>query len=173
MLALSAVLVGLMGSPLGGSAALASARPAQAREVVVVDAGVPDYQRLVNDVRARRVEGRDVDVVVLDPQRDGIAQLSDALAHRRGLAAIHILSHGSVGAIDIGSAHLDAARLASEAESVARWGQALDADGDLLLYGCDVAAGGRGQAFIGRLARLTGADPRGEHQRHWKRGRGW
>ena len=76
MLALSAVLVALTGSPLGGSAALASARPAHTREVVVVDAGVPDYQRLVDDVRARRVEGRDLDVVVLDPRQDGIAQIS-------------------------------------------------------------------------------------------------
>nr|WP_323697120.1 DUF4347 domain-containing protein [Thiorhodovibrio litoralis] len=37
-------------------------------------------------------------------------------------------------------------------------GQALSVDGDLLLYGCELAAGPVGQRFIQRLAEITDAD---------------
>ena len=34
----------------------------------------------------------------------------------------------------------------------------IGSDGDILLYGCDVAGGAQGQAFLKQLAALTGAD---------------
>ena len=38
------------------------------------------------------------------------------------------------------------------------WSQALTDDADILLYGCDVASGELGQAFVQMLGQLTGAD---------------
>jgi len=41
---------------------------------------------------------------------------------------------------------------------IQRWGQVLDDEGDILFYGCDVAASEDGQQLIQRLGELTNAD---------------
>ena len=46
----------------------------------------------------------------------------------------------------------------ARAAQIASWGDALSADADVLLYGCDVAASADGRALVGGLAQLTGAD---------------
>ena len=48
--------------------------------------------------------------------------------------------------------------LFARAAQIASWGDALSADADVLLYGCDVAASADGPALVGGLAQLTGAD---------------
>src|SRR4249920_872723 len=131
---------------------------ASSHEIVFIDSRVPDAMQRADELMQQRGNGRLFDIVVLQAGEDGIAQINRVLAGEHNLAAIHILSHGSDGAIEIGSTRLDAARLAVDAGSVARWGESLAAGGDLLLYGCDVAQDGRGQAFVQNLARLTGAD---------------
>jgi len=129
-----------------------------AHELVFVDGAIADRDRLLADfVRATGAD-RPVEVVVLDPSRDGIGQIGEALAARTGLTAVHVLSHGRDGAIDLGATTLDAAALGERADAIAAWADAFAADGDLLLFGCDVADGLRGEAFLGELARLTGAD---------------
>src|SRR5262249_28674206 len=97
-------------------------------------------------------------VVVLDPDWDGIEQITQVLAAFQGLAAVQIVSHGSSGAIQLGTATLNSARLDALADKLKKWGQSIRPDGDLLLYGCDVAAGDAGAQFIQDLSAYTGAD---------------
>ncbi len=99
-----------------------------------------------------------VHIVVLDAARDGVDQIGEVLARYENLAAVHILSHGSSGALRLGTAQLNANSLGQYGERLRGWGQALGPQGDLLLYGCDVAAGEAGLQFIESLAGLTGAD---------------
>ncbi len=47
------------------------------RELVFVDAGAEGYQVLVDDLRAQRSDGRVFEVVLLDPERDGIEQIAE------------------------------------------------------------------------------------------------
>src|SRR6185369_15465136 len=67
-------------------------------------------------------------------------------------------SHGSDGSITLGSTVLGSSNVASYAEALAQIGAALTPDGDIMLYGCDVAEGTTGQQFIAALAGFTGAD---------------
>jgi Domain of unknown function (DUF4347)/Cadherin-like/Bacterial Ig domain len=129
-----------------------------AHEIVFVDGGIAELDRLLADFVGATGADRPVEVVVLDHARDGLAQIGDALATRKGLTAVHILSHGRDGAIELGGTTLGAATLAERADAIAVWAEAFAANGDLLLYGCDVADTIRGEAFLGELARLTGAD---------------
>jgi hypothetical protein len=126
------------------------------RELVFVDPATPDYQKLVDSLKASR--GSELDIVLLDAGRDGIDQITEALATRSGLSAVHIISHGSAGSVELGTSKLDAESLSAHAHAVAGWSGALSADADLLIYGCDVAASAEGEAFLSRLARITGAD---------------
>ncbi|MCC6609877.1 MAG: DUF4347 domain-containing protein [Burkholderiales bacterium] len=127
-------------------------------ELVFIDASVPGYAQLAADVEAQNDGWRHIDVVVLDPSRDGIAQVSETLASRVQLDAVHFITHGADGAVQLGGSRFDSDTLAANERAVANWGQALKADADLLFYGCDVAANKRGQAFLDRLSAVTRAD---------------
>ena len=127
-------------------------------ELVIVDPAVPSYQQLVADLEASAKEGTVLEVLILDPQRDGAAQISDILAARDSLDALHLVTHGSGGAIRLGDTPIDLAFTQQHEATLRSWGSALSADGDILIYGCDVASTGDGRLLIERLADLTGAD---------------
>ena len=125
-------------------------------EIVFIDARTPDYALLVQDIAAQ--SGRQLDVVMLDADRDGLAQISEALAGRENVAALHIIGHGGDGVIQLGNELVTADSLQGNPGQVESWSKALTADADILLYGCDVAATAQGQLLTDTLARLTGAD---------------
>jgi Domain of unknown function (DUF4347)/Cadherin domain/Bacterial cadherin-like domain len=127
-------------------------------EIVFVDAAVPDAQALIDAVLAARAPGADVEVVQISADADGLRQITDVLAAESGIDAIHIISHGGAGQLQLGSGIVDANALNAGADALSAWRAALGADADVLLYGCDVAAGAKGQAFVQALAQATGAD---------------
>lgn len=142
--------------PVPPAVTVRAAEPAKddgKKEVVLVDTSLANYKSLEAGIR----DG--VGIVEFDGSRDGLAQIAQWAATQSGLDAIHILSHGSEGTINLGSNALTEASLASattQAE-LAELGRALTTDGDLLLYGCDIAAG-NGTALLAGLAQATGAD---------------
>ncbi len=96
--------------------------------------------------------------VVLDANQDGILQMASVLANEHNLSAIHIISHGTEGAVQLGTAALNAASLSTYGNALAKIGQSLSDSGDMLFYGCNVASGVAGLDFIGNLAAITQAD---------------
>ncbi|WP_276544470.1 DUF4347 domain-containing protein [Pseudomonas laurylsulfatiphila] len=111
-----------------------------------------NYQALIAQL------GSDTQWVLLDADKDGLSQMQAVLAGYSGLSSIQIISHGSVGALYLGSTVLDSSSLSVYQSQLQSIGQSLAAAGDILLYGCNVAQGEQGQAFIERLAQITGAD---------------
>ncbi|MEY4864123.1 MAG: hypothetical protein RLZ51_2218, partial [Pseudomonadota bacterium] len=97
-------------------------------------------------------------VLVLDSERDGLSQMAAAVQGLGALRGIHVYSHGGPGALLLGSSLLTSRTLQHQADLLAMIGAALSPEGDLLLYGCNVAQGDAGAAFIALLAQLTGAD---------------
>jgi len=135
------------------------------RELVIIDAGTPDIQLLLADLLAQTEDGRIVEVAVLDSDRSGIDQIDELLEGRTDISAIHIISHGSDGSIALGDGVIDQDTLVSRAQSIQAWGSALTDDGDILIYGCNLAATDDGRSFIDAIARLTGADVAGSDDR--------
>jgi trimeric autotransporter adhesin len=128
------------------------------REIIFVDAAVLDSQTLVDALIAQRGGSADIEIVQLRADADGLAQIDAVLAGEQGIDALHIVSHGEAGRLQLGNGFVDSAALQAHAASLAGWQQALTADADILLFGCNVGEGAQGEAFIGRLAALTGAD---------------
>ncbi|TNC94186.1 MAG: hypothetical protein FD118_4235, partial [Rhodocyclaceae bacterium] len=120
--------------------------------VIFVDGSLPDLHAILSGLDPS------VTTIVLDPVQDGIQQMADALVGISGLSAIHVISHGSSGRINLGAAQLSQNTLAQYHYQLAAIGLALSGMGDLLLYGCEVALGEVGQTFIQELASATGAD---------------
>ena len=122
-------------------------------EIVFVDPAVPDYATLLAGMDAN------IEVVMLDGGKDGVQQIASALAGRTGIDAIHIISHGEAGALQLGTGTLNAETMSGHyAEALATIQHALSEQADILVYGCDFAAGETGQEAVDRLAQLTGAD---------------
>ena len=157
---LTPLLLGSAAAPLPEhQATLETEATAQATaEIVFIDATLPDAALLLADLQAQQAAGRPLDVVLLQKGDDGLAVIGSTLAERSGLTAIHLIGHGSDGALQLGATRLDATTTLQRAGDLAAWRNALAPGADLLIYGCDVAAGDAGRSLVADLAALTGAD---------------
>jgi len=119
--------------------------------LAVIDGTIDGYETLV-------AAATDADMEVVVVSKGGFDALAEALRGRSGYDAVHLFSHGAEGRLSFAGETLDTEALSSHADDLAVLGSVLTADGDLLLYGCDVGAGRDGEAFITEVARLTEAD---------------
>ena len=125
------------------------------REIVFVDAGVQNYQELIAGLP------ESAEVYVLSQEDDGVKQMLEILTANAGdqlYSAIHLISHGSEARLSFGSEGLDSSNLDSYRSDLQQLGSYLDTEGDILLYGCNVAQEEAGKAFVDALAGITGAD---------------
>ncbi|WP_067223306.1 DUF4347 domain-containing protein [Marinomonas gallaica] len=122
------------------------------KQVTFIDSGLPDYQVLVAGLPDS------MEVVLVNPDQDGVQVMADWAATHSDYDAIHILGHGSTGAQRLGTATLSTDSLSQYQAQLSQIGGALTEGGDILLYGCNVAANRTGIDFIGKLAQVTGAD---------------
>lgn len=117
--------------------------------LVFIDAAVNDYQVLLRGIAP------ETEVIVLDATQDGVAQITQTLADRHNLRNLHIVSHGNSGELQLGTTGLNSKTLPQYAQQLRQWAAAIAPQADLLLYGCNVAAGELGNRFIHHLSRLT------------------
>ncbi|MGB7890796.1 MAG: DUF4347 domain-containing protein [Microcoleus sp.] len=116
-----------------------------ATTIVFIDAGVENADLLIEGVIPT------TEVFVLDGTADGIEQISQVLQQRQNTDAVHIISHGSPGCLYLGNSQLSLNNLIHYAPQLQKWDVA-----NVLLYGCNVAAGDAGEEFITNLHALTG-----------------
>lgn len=122
------------------------------KTVVFVDGRLAGLEALLASLPAT------AEVIVLDPALDGLQQMADWAQQHSGYAAVHVISHGAPGALQLGSTWLHTESLGAQAALWGQLGAALTDSADLLLYGCDLAAGEEGARFVQALAQRTGAD---------------
>ena len=122
------------------------------QQIVFILDNVADYQSTADSLSA------DYEVYILSADGDALAQMVALLDGTTGLDAIHLISHGDAGVLDLGTLSLNSDNLADYSDALAALGSALSPEGDFLLYGCDVAEGDAGVAFVDALALATGAD---------------
>lgn len=133
-----------------------SLKPAVAED----DSDQPEQPELTTDwaEAVRNSLRRDIDVYLLQPEADGVTQITDVLKQYDDLSAVHLISHASTGVLHIGSSQLSTATLPKHAEKIKTWRKALTQSADILLYGCNLAEGESGVEFIKDLSYLTRAD---------------
>ena len=124
----------------------------QRQEIVFVDGKLQDAQQLIAGLPSG------TEVVVLDSSKDGLQQIADYLKNRSDVDAIHLLSHGTEGTVELGNTWLNSQNIGQHAEQLNAIGAALASDGDILIYGCNTGEGTQGATLLSELARLTQAD---------------
>ncbi|MFZ6722550.1 DUF4347 domain-containing protein, partial [Undibacterium sp. Ji49W] len=130
----------------------APAAAATPHEVVFVDTTLQNWQSLVGNLKPG------TEVITLDPLKNGVQQMADALQGKADITAVHIVSHGGEGYLVLGNTMLSSYNMADYQASLATIQKAMAPGADILLYGCDVAKGDTGTSFVNQLAKVTGTD---------------
>jgi hypothetical protein len=120
------------------------------REIAFIDRNVNDLATLLAALRS------DVEPILLSADTPAPQQIAEAVKHRTGLTAIHVIAHGAPGQVNCGARTLAPETLEDDGEDLATIGRVLGSEGSLLLWSCHTAAGERGAAFVDALARATG-----------------
>ena len=124
-------------------------------QIVFVDSAVEDWQSLAVGVKPG------IEVILVDRAQDGIVKITEALQSRSGIESVHIISHGASGSLQLGKTSLNSDNLETYRDCLKRWFSSsvnsVKNRFEILLYGCNVAAGKKGEAFVRQLSQLTKA----------------
>ncbi|MDE5099709.1 MAG: DUF4347 domain-containing protein, partial [Trichodesmium sp. St16_bin4-tuft] len=117
-------------------------------DIVFIDSQIEDYESLVNGALSG------VKVVILNSIEDGVEQITKVIGKYLHLSSVHIVSHGRPGCLFLGNGQLSLDNINNSYTSdLEGWSVS-----NLLLYGCNVAAGDGGREFLETLHGLTGAN---------------
>ena len=125
-------------------------------QLVVVDASVANHETLLAGLTTE--SDANFEVVMLDSNQDGIEQITNILSERSNVEALHIVSHGEDGTVQLGSSVLSNQSLAAYSGMFAQWDSSFTSDADILFYGCDLGGSADGLELVQSLSILTGAD---------------
>lgn len=129
-------------------------------DLVIIDAAVEQPEFFVDHLGWGQTG-------ILLPSDSTLTTVTDQVTQYHNLRALHVISHGSPGQLHLGRTIVTAEYLqADQPEESAvsprsllqAWGRAIAPDGDILIYGCEVAATPAGQALLHTLHHLTQAD---------------
>ena len=125
----------------------------ESSSIVMVDAQLDGLDVLLSDI------GDNASLVLLDPSRDLIDQISETLSkHRKSISQLHLVTHGQSGSVVLGEQVIDRQALTQRAHEIDGWSESLTDDADILIYGCRTADGPMGESFVNMLAKLSRAD---------------
>jgi flagellin len=124
----------------------------KSNEIVFIDKALPNYQQLSAGVSSS------YNIVYIEAGEDGLAKITQELKKHTDLDAVHILSHGEAGLVNLGSFQATKDSVIANSSNFEDWGESISDSGDILLYGCDVVSNADGLALIQNIASLTSAD---------------
>jgi hypothetical protein len=140
-----------LGSNLSPNLLLTEPQLVNPQSIAFVDLSIPKVEQIL--------QGLTADLIIpLQSEQDSITQITETLSNYDNLLGVHIISHGSSGQLELGDSIVNLQTLSSRSQDLRTWADALAPDADILLYGCNVAAGTVGSTFVSELGQLTGAD---------------
>ncbi len=122
------------------------------KQFVFIDSAVDDIEVLIESF------DDNTEVYIIQSDVDGFKEMQNILADEKNIDGIHVIGHGSIGQIAFGDATLNTETLNEYAQTFKDIGASLSADGDILFYGCNIAADESGEILIKQIAEITDAD---------------
>tara|TARA_B100001248_G_scaffold262467_1_gene258644 strand:- start:196 stop:1875 length:1680 start_codon:yes stop_codon:yes gene_type:complete len=115
----------------------------------IVNENIPKYEQLLNNIKS------DTIIEVIPANVNGISLLHEIIQKYSNIESLHIISHGIPGKIHLGNVKLSIDQL-DEYSYFEDINQYFTHNGEILLYGCNVAAYEKGKNFIDTFAEKTG-----------------
>lgn len=125
--------------------------PSKAQTLTVIDTLLEDWVILRDAVK----EG---EILILNGSTDPLDAILAKLEEVGEIECLNILSHGESGRLRFNNSTMDSAELEANSAKWAAISNHLSHEGDIQLFGCNIAKGDEGKAFIEKLASITGAD---------------
>ncbi len=122
------------------------------KQFVFIDSAVDDIEVLIESF------DDNTEVHIIQSDVDGFKEMQNILADEKNIDGIHVIGHGSIGQIAFGDAILNSETLNEYKQTLKDIGASLSADGDILFYGCNIAADESGEILIKQIAEITDAD---------------
>ena len=120
--------------------------------LVFIDKGVSGFQSLYDDL------SKNNDVYLLDSNQNPFLQISNIIAVKTNISSIHIFSHGGPGVLNFANGSISSKNIAYSGGYLHSIGDSLGPNGDILLYGCNVAQGYKGFKFVKLFSELSKSD---------------
>ena len=117
--------------------------------LAIVNENIPNYEQLLNNIKS------DTIIEVIPANVNGISLLHEIIKKYSNIESLHIISHGIPGKIHLGNVKLSIDQL-DEYSYFEDINQYFTHNGEILLYGCNVAAYEKGKNFIDTFAEKTG-----------------
>ncbi len=122
------------------------------KQFVFIDSAIDDIEVLIESF------DDNTEVHIIQSDVDGFKEMQNILADEKNIDGIHVIGHGSIGQIAFGDAILNSDTLNEYKQTLKDIGASLSADGDILFYGCNIAADESGEILIKQIAEITEAD---------------
>ena len=117
----------------------------------VIDSSIPDWQIIRDSIS----QG---EVLIIDNEQTSLKEILEKAEAMGTINTLNIISHGESGILRFGNKIISVENLEKESAYWNSLGKQLSQNGDIQLFGCNIAEGEKGKAFIGKLAEITGAD---------------
>ncbi|MCA9061772.1 MAG: DUF4347 domain-containing protein, partial [Planctomycetaceae bacterium] len=133
------------------------ASAAVTRELVFIDGSLPGAEQIATDLFNSLPDdpNRDLAFHVLDPQRDGIAQITATLMQYNGVDGLHLIPGVNDGVTKLGTSILNESTLRTYEAAIAGWQYSLSDDAQILVYSDGTGSIESAGSFLSRLAELT------------------
>mgnify|MGYP001997836427 CR=1 FL=1 len=125
---------------------------ARKKQIVFIDTQITDHESLISSF------DKNTKVILINGNEDGFKKIEQTLESEKNYSAIHIIGHGSAGQILFGNALLTNDNIENYNSTLKNIGQTLTSNGDILFYGCNIAANEKGENLIKRISKITKAD---------------
>ncbi len=121
------------------------------KNVIFIDKSVEGYNNIIENLP------KNTQYFFLEKNKDGIEQIVEAISKYNDLNSIQIVSHGDAAELSLGSSVINNENVETYEDSLFSIGQSLSETGDILLYGCNVAASSGGESFVNKISQFTNA----------------
>ncbi len=121
-------------------------------ELVVIDASVPDKHLFYSQLKPGQ------QAIEIEAGSNGLDQLLNALEAHQNLDGLFIISHAESGTVQLGNGSVDQRLLESDKRFFDAINQSLKPGADVHFYGCDLAAGVKGEEFLDIIQANTHVD---------------
>lgn len=121
-------------------------------QLIVIDPNVPQPELLLEQLPD------DYQVLALNHKADAIDQITECLKDYQDVSALHIVTHGSPGALHFANAILSNDTLNQYWDQLASWSKSMGDDADILLYGCETGKGVEGSQLLKLFHEITGCN---------------
>ncbi|WP_414622945.1 DUF4347 domain-containing protein [Calothrix sp. CCY 0018] len=118
--------------------------------LVVIDSAIKDFNLLERRISEGIIP--QAEVLVLEPNKKEVQQITRIVQKYQELSDIHIISQGSPGCLYLGNSSLSIHNFNYYAPQLRKWSV-----NNIFLYGCNVGSQAIGKKFILRLYKTTGA----------------